>query len=120
MKHYLILSVLIICCKPAANNLEQQRAEVMKIHDDAMARMGEIQNAVKDLKEMPVDSAEQKQVDGLILALEDAEEGMMLWMERYSEPKTEIEQFYRDQKEKIQIVADDIDESIARAKKYME
>ena len=120
MKYYFYLLILIISCKGNIETVDVSREEVMKIHDDAMARMGEISNAVSELSELSKYNADSIKIRALIQDVESAEEGMMVWMEQYKQPDSDLEVFYAKEKDKIEVVANDINKSLENAKKFMD
>ena len=120
MKYLVLISMILISCKSSISDLERERASVMKIHDDAMAKIGEVQNNTYKLQEM-LDRPDSNDIKVVIQQLEEAEESMMLWMQEYKEPdKEKLSDYYASEKIKIQKVADQIDKSLENAQKYID
>jgi hypothetical protein len=101
-----------ISCKKEITKSEKY-LEVMKIHDIAMAEMGNIHHKSKELKEKLGSSISSE--DSLIYftalkELEKAEDGMMEWMAGFKLPKeyNEANAFLESEMTKVQKVNNDI------------
>ena len=118
---YLILIVMLTwSCKQKADLLADAKAEVMKIHDDAMAELGNIRTAVFELEELRKTSPDSIKIDEVVSQLENADDAMMDWMGNYVEPEDDkLKDFLVDQKTKISIVADKMYTSLEASKKYL-
>ena len=118
---YLILIVMLTwSCKQKADLLADAKAEVMKIHDDAMAELGNIRTAVFELEELRKTSPDSIKIDEVVSQLENADDAMMDWMGNYVEPKDDkLKDFLANQKNKISIVADKMYTSLEASKKYL-
>lgn len=101
---------------------DQLFSEVMKIHDEAMARMGELNTLKRELQseQMKVDSTSRlyDSLTSLVLQLERADEGMFNWMGEFKDPRTSLSQenakvYLEGQLNMVNKVADDIDNSIS-------
>ena len=105
---------------------EKLKAEVMSVHDDAMAKMGELYNLEIAIKE----ATDSTDVDELALAetrirlLQKANREMMDWMKQYQEPESknekEIKDFYSEQMASILKVKVLTDSSIVLANQFLE
>jgi hypothetical protein len=123
MKHILLISIIFaVACTQQKSGLEEMRYEVMKIHDDSMEKIGEVRQAIFDLEERINNNPDSLTIRDLVLALENADEEMMLWMSEYKEPEgePELKAFYAKEKERIQIVANKIYKSLEDAQKYID
>lgn len=144
MKQFLILLLSIffvfaIACndtpsqtatKPVSGTKALEKS-VMKIHDDAMARMDEIYQLKKQVKGI-ADSLQQDSVANSetltaayknIKALEVADESMMDWMRNYQVPKTkdtpDVMKYLEDEMEKIEEVSQLMDIRIEEAEAFV-
>ena len=107
-------------CKQKADLSADAKAEVMKIHDDAMAELGNIRTAVFELEELRKTSPDSIKIDEVVSQLENADDAMMDWMGNYVEPEDDkLKDFLVDQKTKISIVADKMYTSLEASKKYL-
>lgn len=101
MKKYMLyaalpLAILSACNSgpSAAEQKETLQNEVMAIHDEAMARMGEIYKLRRELRSLRDTLEQQPQADSTRLqhlqqelsALNQADEVMMQWMRQYKAP----------------------------------
>ncbi|NDV41806.1 hypothetical protein [Flagellimonas sediminis] len=134
MKKILSLSVLalslsIISCKEEKKASEgpTQMERVMAVHDEVMPEMGKIGKLVGELKSK-VDTTEVgQQYESAIKDLQDAHTTMMDWMKEFGDrfnsdeilngkELTEQKQKWLDEEEeKVQIVKEKINGSIAKA-----
>ncbi len=112
--------VFVLGCAEQKPELEVMRANVMKIHDDSMEKMGEIRKAAFDLEDMATSHPDSTIIKQLIQDLEAADEGMMVWMSEYKEPddESQLESFYAQEKGRIQKVADKIYKTLEDANEY--
>lgn len=101
--------------------------EVMKIHDEAMAKMDEIQKLKFDLKkqldEGPALAAEKKaEMEQTIAKLDSAYDGMMNWMHQYKPipdsafGEEKAREYLESEMEKVKKVRQDIVDAIDEAK----
>ena len=125
----IVIANLTGCQQKKENPTAVLFEETMDLHDVAMARMNEIYSLKKALKAKndslltvePVDSASYKEYTSLIVQLGEADEAMMTWMAqfetKYQDDETEESiNYYKDQKDKIQVVSQSMDEAITKAK----
>ncbi|WP_276496611.1 hypothetical protein [Pontibacter litorisediminis] len=101
-RHILLLALplaILGACQSGASGEEEKtelETKVMAIHDEAMARMGDIYKLRRTLRSMRDTLEAQQQTDSTtVLALEQeisglnkADEAMMQWMRQYSAPDT--------------------------------
>jgi hypothetical protein len=101
--------------------------EVMKVHNEAMAKMDAVYRLREDLKkkasETPGLSAEKKkEMEDMVLKLDSANESMMTWMHEFKpEPDSiageeKVREYLETEMEKVKKVREDILEAIDRAK----
>lgn len=113
--------------------IETIKSEVMKIHDDAMAKMGDLGNLESALNEkiatikndttMAADSVAMVKVadyERAINNLNSAKAGMMSWMNNFTSPSEEATfeekiTFYKSEIEKVNTVMENINSSISTA-----
>ncbi|RIJ42646.1 hypothetical protein [Pontibacter oryzae] len=103
MKRFFILAILPLAllagCQNGASETEQKaelEGNVMAIHDEAMAKMGDIYKLRRQLRSLRDTLEQQAQPDSAaILALQQelsglnqADEVMMQWMRQYKAPDT--------------------------------
>ena len=115
-----VFSGLFITSCKQSQDLEALKAEVMKIHDDSMAKIGELREFTYQLEEMVGAAEDSVRVKELIQELTKADDDMMVWMQAYVEPESGLDSFLLDQKDKISTVADQIYTSLDNAKKYLD
>lgn len=116
--------ILLFGCghnKPAKNDpAKPLYDEVMKIHDDVMPKMSDINRYQKQLrKQLDTESDSTKKVIlNAINNLEMADEGMMQWMADFKVPDEEPAKttYLKDQKKHIEKVRDDMLNSMEQAK----
>ena len=92
---FLALAWLFNACQ-SSNNPDHQaedqlHEEVMAIHDEVMPKMGEINKLSRELKKVAESSSNydenvKSMASNAIQQLEQADEGMMGWMEAYQAP----------------------------------
>ncbi|MDF0707190.1 hypothetical protein [Flagellimonas okinawensis] len=127
----LICSILLlgISCKEEKKVSEEnsQMEKVMAIHDEVMPKMGTIGKLVGELKPK-VDSTEVgQQYEAAMKDLQDANTAMMDWMKDFGnrfdhdeilegkELSEEKQQWLNEEEEKVKVVKEKINGSIARA-----
>jgi len=102
--------------------LDALYGEVMSIHDEAMARMGELHRAKEKLTgiALETDSAAQKMdtLRILIDQIDAADEGMFDWMGEFRDPRGNSDDstawaYLKEELDKVRIVQIRIDEAIA-------
>ncbi len=101
--------------------------EVMKIHDDVMPKVKDINRLQKQLKaklESPEATTNQKEIQSLLQQLDLADKSMWDWMGAFKQPnknspQDSIIQYLKQEKITISKVSEDMLNSIAKAKKYL-
>jgi hypothetical protein len=113
-------------CKTEVTQRDDYK-EVMKVHDEAMAKMGEmieLKNQIKSLKSTLLDTTGYGEADQLIRALESADEGMMVWMSEFRIPENaesaELDLYFKSEQKKVDIVSTDINTAIKKATEYLD
>lgn len=122
------LFTLFSCKEEKKQEGTSQMQEVMAIHDEVMPKMGEIGKLVGQLKPM-VDSLDIDSPEGKAMRdLQDANKAMMDWMQGFGnrfdsdeimngKALTEEKQKWLDEEEeKVKVVKEKINSSIANAK----
>lgn len=117
-----------------SQNAEQQKLwdEMMAIHDEIMPAMGEIFKYSKELQthldSTEVETALQSEIEATIEQLNQADDGMMDWMAALKQPSElkesmnhkEIMEYLKTEHEKIEVVKQQMEESIENGKKMVE
>lgn len=100
--------------------------EVMRVHDEAMARMGEmieLKNQIKDLESTQLEPVDSEIADKLVAELEAADEGMMVWMSEFRIPEDgnseDLKSFFINEQKKVNIVNTDISTAIINATTFL-
>jgi hypothetical protein len=93
---------------------------VLGIHDEAMARMGEIMALKDSLQKLESRSPDPERIQTAILQLEAADEGMMIWMRAYNPPAANtppqaVLSFFQTQLDSVKQVKRKIDDAILEA-----
>lgn len=126
--YLLVFGVLFAGCK-TDTPVEQrdEYKEIMKVHDDAMEKIGEINDLTNKLQQQTVNQADSLMAEKskpVQEMLEKADDGMMNWMQEWKVPedisKENLDKFFSDQKQKVDKVNNDIDKAIEQAKKFLE
>lgn len=129
----LLLTLFINGCKQDQVDENQMlKQEVIDIHDEVMPRMGELRSLKKSLLEkvevLEAASADANATDierlrGYADDLEDAFEGMFVWMRQFQSnfegTEEEVHQYLLEQKILVEKVNRDIKSSIENAKKEL-
>ena len=99
--------------------------EVMKVHDEVMPKMDNIYKLKGQLKEKIAntpDIAEEKkkEIEGVILRLDSASEGMMVWMRNFnplpdSLGEEQAKEYLEGEMEKIKKVREDVRKALEEA-----
>ncbi|HMQ06624.1 MAG TPA: hypothetical protein PKC30_04945 [Saprospiraceae bacterium] len=125
---FLSLGIFLMGCK-SDTPLDQsdEYKDIMKVHDDAMEKMSEINELGQQLvqyAEGQADSTMAAMAHELRMKLESAEDGMMNWMQGWKLPekpsKEEAMEFFAKQKEQVNSVSMDINKSIEEAKNFLQ
>lgn len=112
----LAISCLSTGCEQKPTERELLFDEVMDIHDECMPEvvtLNQIKRSLRKSKEGMQDSIMIKKVNVTISNIENANEGMMVWMRKLEIPKEvdpdeEVVSYLKDQKVKIQKVSDEM------------
>ncbi|MEX0274523.1 MAG: hypothetical protein AB3N16_09100 [Flavobacteriaceae bacterium] len=128
-----IVSILSFGCKDDKKNSAPNKMKtVMAVHDEVMPRMGEIGKLVAELKAKEDSTEVGMRYTAARKELQEAHKGMMDWMQNFGNRFTPDEILndaaLTDEKTKwldeeeinVQKVADDINTSIANAKRLLE
>lgn len=125
------LILLVSACKPNFDSTEVNKIydEVMVVHDDVMPKMGDIHKTKKKLKKMlheQLENADSSRSNIImsIKKLEEADEAMMQWMSDFkSEYKGATQEetitYYKDQKDQISQIAQEMLSSIKEGQKLI-
>jgi arginine deiminase len=104
--------------------LEQKRAEVMKVHDDAMANHGNLNKNSRLLKGVIAsaeDMAEKQEITAALKKLQEANTAMMKWMQEYKDPEPSVAfEIKMEYYEKVQKEMEDIHAQINEAMEISE
>ena len=118
------INCLLSCTMKVTERNDYQ--QVMKVHDDAMARMGEIyevKRTIEDLSNSIEDSIQLVEAKEIITSLEMADEGMMQWMAAFRIPddvsNASLESYFFEEQKKVNIVSNSINEAIDKANKFV-
>lgn len=119
-----LLFLIVATISPSYGGNRGLAAEVMEIHDIAMAKMTHMYELKLQLKELERTKGTTPATSAAIADLQEAHKGMMQWMRAYKAPQTEAEiaqaePYLLEEKVKIQAVADDIDKSIKTAEQLL-
>ncbi|MEZ4884126.1 MAG: hypothetical protein R3E32_05240 [Chitinophagales bacterium] len=114
------------------SQVKELQKEVMKIHDEAMAKMDLIYRLKKQVSSL-ADSLMKNDpsltpkakigFNEYIISLEAADESMMNWMRNYKAPKDKSEEeamaYLQDQMQKIEKVKKEMNEAITGAEEFV-
>ncbi|AGA76312.1 hypothetical protein Echvi_0008 [Echinicola vietnamensis DSM 17526] len=123
---------ILVSCNGHQKQVEDLKGEVLGIHDEVMPLMGKIKEEEKRLmtasgKLMTEDSAANKATSDKMRAtakkLENAYEGMFVWMRQYKldfegMSQEQVIAYLEDQKEKVTKVNEEITKALEEAKAY--
>lgn len=123
-------TVLLTSCKKEKESTQMK--EVMAVHDELMPKMGQLGKLVGELKGMENDSTEiGKQYKEARIALQDAHNAMMDWMQNFGDRFTPDEilngadlteqkkKWLNEEEEKTKALREQIDSSIENAQKLL-
>lgn len=138
------LMVVVSSCQPKdeqQERIDKLKEQVIEIHDDAMAKMGEIMKLKAELSKLNDKSVPDSLVSQNIQALTKANDGMMTWMRNFSAhfpegtlmgaekpmenkagtvEKDNLAKALEEELKRVRIVAEDIDKAILNAEKTLE
>jgi len=99
--------------------------EVMKVHDEVMPKMDNIYKLKGQLKEKIANTPgmadeKKKEIEGVIVRLDSASEGMMVWMRKFnplpdSVGEQQAKEYLEGEMEKIKKVREDVRKALADA-----
>ena len=142
-KHFLYLLLFVILAVAACQNTSNPEeassdvgadslspreviyTEVMEIHDEVMPKMHDIMSLSKKLKALKsTNQSDTVAINQQITSLENAGEGMMVWMRNFSPdtgntPEESLE-YLKGEKEKISAVKRDMEGAIENAGRYLQ
>jgi len=109
------------------------RDGIFVVHDEAMAKMGEIHRLKKQLRDLSrnpsvtLDSLTREEMTLVLVQLDNAGNGMMDWMASFKQPMSlreqkshdEIMAYLNNEKGKVDVVSTNISKSIEVAKKLL-
>ncbi|NUO03043.1 MAG: hypothetical protein HUU01_20735 [Saprospiraceae bacterium] len=116
---FLLLSLAFSACNTEQSAQEKLWDEVMAVHDEVMPKMGDLNRLSRDIRAQldtvpPIDTLQKLQQLDLLIRIEKAEEGMMLWMNelvvlddlRATKSHKEIMRYLENEKQRIGAVRD--------------
>lgn len=122
---FILLALFLTQCKdktPQEAELDKLFDEVMVIHDDVMPKTAVIHRMKKNLKKQ-IQEDNLAPITMAIKQLDEADEGMMQWMEEFKKPKgktfEEAKSYLNQEKEKISKVKKDILSAISVAEELI-
>jgi hypothetical protein len=119
--NYFIFFILIF---PSCSDKPTLESQVMAIHDEVMPKMGDIHMAKKQLRKVMNESQNDSlniEILQLITNLENADEGMMQWMDKWDLPAKDSEKkaYLKQEQAKITKVKVDLLSSLEAANQYL-
>ncbi|MCU0348517.1 MAG: hypothetical protein MUC59_16380 [Saprospiraceae bacterium] len=122
-----LMTIALGCSNANAEKENALRDEVFVIHDEVMPRMSEIVTMKGKLKDFQMDSTLSIEANALTVRLEKAEEGMMDWMNKFTQVEKlresknheEIMAYLEAEKQRISKVSDDMNSSIEAAERFL-
>lgn len=100
--------------------------EVMKVHDEVMPKMNDIYKIKEQLKNQIANTPDmvdekEKEIEAVILKLDSASEGMMIWMRNFnplpdSLGEDQAKEYLENEMEKVKKVKEDVLEALEKAK----
>lgn len=125
-----VIILFVFACEKKEDKFDTLKTEVFAIHDEVMPKMGELMSLKKKILDKVEVSANPDELRGIALSLEKAQEGMMSWMNDWSKNSTphvnnesteeEKMTFINAEIVRVKKVKEDINSSIAAAKKALE
>lgn len=130
MKNFLlVLSVLTFSCQSGQENeIKELKEQVMALHDEVMPKMSELRYTRKDLllqadSLQNSDSARAASLSAAADAIDAANDGMRKWMQNFQPDfqgtEEEVLKYLMGQKEAIQTVKDDMENSLLNGKEEL-
>ncbi len=107
--------------------VDQLKGEVMKIHDDAMHKKGDVQSLLTTLKKAEFSSTEDSlAIQEAYKALKNADKGMMQWMREFKQvddqgwSEDEKIAYLKEELEKMNSISNSTNEALALANETVE
>ncbi|AWW33086.1 hypothetical protein DN752_06610 [Echinicola strongylocentroti] len=127
-----LVTGLLVSCDNHQKEVKQLKDEVIGIHDEVMPLMGKLKEEQSRLMtssgkmlldDSVANGAIAEEMNEVAKGLEDAYEGMFVWMRQYKvdfEGMTneQVIEYLQEQKEKVTKVNDDITTALEEAKSY--
>ena len=117
---------------PKDATIETYEAEILKIHDEAMPMMSELNQLETQVRNIRMEASKSDQgssampegIDDILQSLKSAQNGMLDWMEYYSAMRSKLEQdvmmeFMQAELQKVAIVKKKMEESLSKAKVWI-
>ncbi|WP_323755245.1 hypothetical protein [Roseivirga sp.] len=124
-----VIVLFVFACAKKEDKFETLKTEVFAIHDEVMPKMGELMSLKKKVLDKVEGSENPDELRDIALSLEKAQSGMMKWMNDWgtnSTPHVNNESteeakltFINAEIEKVKKVREEINSSIAEAKKAL-
>jgi len=124
-----VIVLFVFSCAKKEDKFETLKTEVFAIHDEVMPKMGELMSLKKKVLDKVEGSENPDELRDIALSLEKAQTGMMKWMNDWgtnSTPHVNNESteeakltFINAEIEKVKKVREEINSSIAEAKKAL-
>lgn len=129
----LFLFFLFSCKSESTDEISNLKDEVIGIHDEVMPFMGELKSLKKEVEIKSKDLQEEdsilnndkiKKLILLTVQLDSAFDGMFVWMRQYKSPEEDMDWeeakiYLIEQKEKVELVNEEIKIALASAKKEL-
>jgi len=126
----LILAFAFFSCANDNAKIESLEQDVLTLHDDVMAKMGELAKYEEALAKQiadttaTLDSLGRIELDSTRARVLRAHQGMLNWMRQYNPPEIEknkeaAQAYFEEQKEKITRLRDLTNQSIEEASKII-
>lgn len=128
-----IITVLFSCQSEKVDENQLLKDEVIAIHDEVMPYMGELRSLKKEVdnksdslanKDAEAFAADIKRLESISKQLEDAFEGMFIWMRQFKAPEETMDEeaaksYLLNQKELVEKVNEDIKQAMKVAKEEL-
>ena len=132
--HWILFLFFLFSCKSErTDEISNLKDEVIGIHDEVMPLMGELKSLKKEVEIKSKGLHEQdsisnsdkiKELNILTGQLDSAFDGMFVWMRQYKSPEEDLDReeakiYLIEQKEKVELVNEEIKIALASAKKEL-
>lgn len=118
---------------PANADVATYETEVLKIHDEAMPKMADLNRIETTLRNMRTEAGKSELgsaaipegIDDLIASVKTAQNSMLDWMEYYSAMRSKLEpdklmEFMKSELAKISLVSKKMNDTIEKAQSWLE